>query len=114
MTITEARIILVFTAALFMLVKTVPQMAAGVISGSSTGGIHLGGSENAVAGAAAAASGGAMIAMQAAGAGMALNSAYQQSRTNMAEGMDKFAGASFAGGLSGAMDKGLIFASDMI
>jgi hypothetical protein len=67
-----------------------------------------------MAGAAAVASGGAMIAMQAAGAGMALNSAYQQSHTNMAEGMGKFAGAAFSDGLSGAMDKGLTFASDMM
>jgi P-type conjugative transfer protein TrbL len=114
MTITEACIILVFTVVLFMLVKTVPQMVAGVVSGSSTGGIHLGGSGSAVTGAAAVASGGAMIAMQAAGAGMALNSAYQQAQTNMAEGMGKFAGATFSGGLSGARDKGLTFASVMM
>lgn len=114
MTITEACIILVFTVVLFMLVKTVPNMVAGVISGSSTGGIQLGGSGSSIATAAAVASGGAMIAMQAAGAGMALNSAYQQSQSNMAEGMGKFAGAAFGGGLSGAMGKGLTFASDMM
>ena len=43
MTITEACIILVFTVVLFMLVKTVPQMLAGVVTGSSGGGINLGG-----------------------------------------------------------------------
>ncbi len=118
MTITEACIILVFTVVLFMLVKTVPQLVAGVVNGSSVGGIHLGGSGSAMASAAAVggaiATGGAMVAAQAAGVGLALNSAYQQSQTNMAEGMGKFAGASFSGGLAGAMDRGLTFASDMV
>ena len=80
MTITEGCILLIFTVVLFMLVKTVPQMVAGVISGSSTGGLQLGGSGGAAAAAAAAASGGAMIAMQAAGAGLAMASADSQTK----------------------------------
>lgn len=114
MTITEACIILVFTVVLFMLVKTVPSMVAGIVSGSSTGGIQLGGSGSAVAAAAAVASGGAMVAMQAAGAGMALNSAYQATKDNKENGGGMFKGASGAGGLAGAMDTGLRSAGDFM
>lgn len=115
MTITEGCVILLFTVILFMLVKTVPNMVAGIISGSSTGGIGLGGGGAAVAGAAALASGGAMIAMQAAGAGMALNSAYQQTRENMMNGGGLFkGGGEFGGGLSGAMSAGLRTAGDFM
>ncbi len=38
MTITEGCVLLLFTVILFMLVKSVPNMVAGIISGSSTGG----------------------------------------------------------------------------
>ncbi|MDR0362996.1 MAG: P-type conjugative transfer protein TrbL [Planctomycetota bacterium] len=117
MTITEGCIILIFTVVLFMLVKTVPQMVAGVASGASTGGIHLGGSGSAMAGAAAVASGGAMIAMQAAGAGMAMASAYQQTKENKANGAGMFAGGGgggLSGGLSGAMSTGLRSAGDFM
>ena len=118
MTITEGCIILIFTVVLFMLVKTVPQMVAGVASGASTGGIQLGGSGAAMAGAAAVASGGAMIAMQAAGAGMAMASAYQQTKENKANGAGLFAGGGggggVSGGLSGAMSTGLRSAGDFM
>ncbi len=114
MTITEACIILVFTVVLFMLVKTVPTMVAGIVSGSSTGGIQLGGAGSTMAAAAAIASGGAMVAMQAAGAGMALNSAYQATKDNKESGEGMFKGASGAGGLAGAMDTGLRSAGDFM
>ncbi len=116
MTITEGCIILIFTVVLFMLVKTLPQMVAGVVSGASTGGIQLGGSGAAMAGAAAVASGGAMIAMQAAGAGMALASAYQQTKENKENnaGMFTGGGGSGGGGLSGAMSTGLRAAGDFM
>ena len=117
MTITEGCIILIFTVVLFMLVKTVPQMVAGVISGVSTGGISLGGSGSAMAAAGAVATGGAMVAMQAAGAGMALASAYQQTKENKAagEGMFKGGGGSGGGGgLAGAMSTGLRSAGDFM
>jgi P-type conjugative transfer protein TrbL len=116
MTITEGCIILIFTVVLFMLVKTVPQMVAGVINGASTGGISLGGSGSAMAAAGAVATGGAMVAMQAAGAGMALASAYQQTKENKAagEGMFKGSGGSGGGGLAGAMSTGLRSAGDFM
>ena len=114
MTITEGCVILLFTVILFMLVKTVPNMVAGIISGSSTGGISLGGGGAAVAGAAALASGGAMIAAQMAGAGLALNSAYQQTKENKGMGEGLFKGASMGGGLSGAMSSGLRSAGDFM
>ncbi len=115
MTITEGCIILIFTVVLFMLVKTVPQMVAGVISGASTGGINLGGSGSALAGAAAVATGGAMVAMQAAGAGMALASAYQQTKENMQNNTGMFTGGGGGGGgLSGAMSGGLRAAGDFM
>ncbi|MCD8349180.1 MAG: P-type conjugative transfer protein TrbL [Planctomycetaceae bacterium] len=115
MTITEGCIILIFTVVLFMLVKTVPQMVAGVVSGASTGGIQLGGSSAAMAGAAAVASGGAMIAMQAAGAGMALASAYQQTKENKENNAGMFTGGGgSSGGLSGAMSTGLRAAGDFM
>ncbi len=114
MTITEGCIILIFTVVLFMLVKTVPQMVAGVISGASTGGINLGGSGSTLAGAAAVATGGAMVAMQAAGAGMALASAYQQTKENMQNNTGMFTGGGGGGGLSGAMSGGLRAAGDFM
>ncbi len=114
MTITEGCVILLFTVILFMLVKTVPNMVAGIISGSSTGGISLGGGGSAVAGAAALASGGAMIAAQMAGGAMALNSAYQQTKENKEMGAGLFSGASGGGGLSGAMSSGLRSAGDFM
>ena len=114
MTITEGCVILLFTVILFMLVKTVPNMVAGIISGSSTGGISLGGGSSAVAGAAALASGGAMIAAQMAGGAMALNSAYQQTKENKEMGAGLFSGASSGGGLSGAMSSGLRSAGDFM
>ena len=115
MTITEGCVILLFTVILFMLVKTVPQMVAGIISGSSTGGISLGGGSGAaVAGAAALASGGAMVAAQMAGAGLALNSAYQQTKENKEMGAGLFSGASSGGGLAGAMSSGLRSAGDFM
>lgn len=117
MTITEGCIILIFTIVLFMLVKTVPQMVAGVASGASTGGMHLGSSGAAMAGAAAVATGGAMVAMQAAGAGMALSSAYQQTKENMANNAGLFkggGGGGMGGGLAGAMSTGLRTAGDFM
>ena len=114
MTITEGCIILIFTVVLFMLVKTVPQMVAGVISGASTGGISLGGSGAAMAAAGAVATGGTMVAMQAAGAGLALSSAYMQTVENKAAGAGMFKGGGGGGGLSGAMSTGLRAAGDFM
>ena len=114
MTITEGCIILIFTIVLFMLVKTVPNIVAGVISGSSTGGIQMGGSGGAAAAAAAITSGGAMIAMQAAGAGMAMASAYSQTKEHMSNSEGMFKNAMGGGGLSAAMDMGLRTAGDFM
>ncbi len=114
MTIQEGCVILLFTVVLFMLVKTVPNMVAGIVSGSSAGGVHLGGSGSTIAGAAALASGGAMVAAQMAGAGMALNSAYQQTKENKEQGGGLFKGASGGGGLAGAMSTGLRSAGDFM
>lgn len=123
MTIQEGCVILLFTLILFMLVKTVPNMVAGIISGSSSGGISLGGGGSAVAGAAALASGGAMVAAQMAGAGLALNSAYQQTKENKEQGRGMFEGvggpkpldmAAKGGGLAGAMSSGLRSAGDFM
>ncbi len=115
MTITEGCVILIFTVVLFMLVKTVPQLVAGVVSGSSTGGIQLGGSATAMAAAGAIATGGAMLATQAAGAGLAMASAYQQTVENKASGEGLFkGGGGGGGGLSGAMSTGLRSAGDFM
>ena len=114
MTITEGCVILLFTVILFMLVKTVPNMVAGIISGSSTGGVSLGGGGSAVAGAAALASGGAMVAAQVAGGALALNSAYKQSSESMKAGEGAFANMASGGGLAGAMSRGMAFAGDMM
>ncbi len=115
MTITEGCVLLLFTVILFMLVKSVPNMVAGIISGSSTGGISLGGGTGSlIAGGAALASGGAMIAAQMAGAGMALNSAYQQTVENKAQGGGMFTGAPSAGGLTGVMSMGMRSAGDFM
>ncbi|MDR1744514.1 MAG: P-type conjugative transfer protein TrbL [Planctomycetota bacterium] len=115
MTITEGCVLLLFTVILFMLVKSVPNMVAGIVSGSSTGGVSLGGGAGGfIAGGAALASGGAMIAAQMAGAGMALNSAYQQTVENKAQGGGMFTGAQGVGGLAGVMSMGMRSAGDFM
>ncbi len=114
MTIQEGCVILLFTVILFMLVKTVPNMVAGIISGSSTGGISLGGGSAAVAGAAALASGGTMLSAQRAGAGLAIKRDKHQRKENKEQGGGMFAGASGGGGLAGAMSGGLRSAGDFM
>ncbi|MDR1613099.1 MAG: P-type conjugative transfer protein TrbL [Planctomycetota bacterium] len=121
LTLSDMGVVLVFAVVLAILVSRLPGLVAGIITGSSIAAMAFGGVGGAVGSAsglvgsaAGVATGAGMMAAQAAGAGMVLNSAYRQAQQNMADGGGRFAGAALSGGLAGAMSKGLTFASDMM
>lgn len=131
LTIPDVCMILCFAIMLVILVGTLPASIAGIISGTGGGTSSFGGA-GAIVGAATgftatAAAAGAMVGSQLAGAGMALNSAYQKSKTdNMIGALTDLAGGSAGGGssggqtswggggLAGAMNRGVMAAGDTL
>lgn len=107
----EMAVVLVVAVILLTLVNKVPPLIAGVITGSSVGGMGIGqfGAGAALGAAAtagaAAAVGGAMIAagaMQASGGAQAVMSAISKAQENVAAGTDIMSGMSSSGTSSGS------------
>ncbi len=111
LTMTGMCVALVFAVILCILVGRVPGLVAGVINGSSISamafsgvGGALGSARGAMSSAAGMATGAGMMVASAAGAGMALSSAYKAMQDHKANGEGSFGKGGATGGLRGMMN----------
>lgn len=120
LTFTGMCVALVFAVILCILVSRVPGLVAGVINGSSIsamafGGVGgaLGSARGAMSSATGMATGAGMMVASAAGAGMALSSAYKAMQDHKANGEGAFAKGGATGGLRGVMNAMTDMASNL-
>jgi type IV secretion system protein VirB6/type IV secretion system protein TrbL len=109
LTLTDAAVILVFSVVLFMLVNHVPGMVASLATGG-TGVFHSPGAGPLRAGAGAILTGGALLAHQTAGLGLALSRATRQAGENWENAAGRFTSPPSGGGLG----QGVAFAADVL
>lgn len=116
LTLSGMCVCLVFAVILAILVSRVPGLVAGVINGSSISAMAFSGVGASASAAMGMVTGGAMMAAQAAGGAMALNSAYQQAKSDVKGGNGLLSGKSggMKGGLGGAMNTGASFLGNML
>ena len=116
LTLSGMCVCLVFAVILAILVSRVPGLVAGVINGSSISAMSFSGVGASAGAAMGMVTGGAMMATQAAGAALALNTAYQQAKSDVKAGNGLLSGESggMKGGLGGAMNTGASFLGNML